>query len=297
MTADTLAAARAVMATKAVTFRTAARMLPADSADDAALVYAFCRAVDDLADDHQDTVALARIRAELLGDGAPGRVVGPFLEVAARRGIPVEAATDLVDGVTTDLGRVRIQDDHELFRYGYAVAGTVGRMMAPLLGAPGLAAAAPAVHLGVAMQLTNICRDVLEDAGRDRVYLPAERLRRAGLDPEDLVTGRADRAAVAGVVMEVLGLAERWYASAEAGMRHLPPRTRLAVLVAARTYRAIGRRLASRGGDALAGRTILPWYRRAAAGADAVRAWPSPPDLRHDLRLHAELSGLPGVSA
>jgi phytoene synthase len=289
-----IAAARAVMATKAVTFRTAARLLPADAADDAALVYAFCRVVDDLADDLADEKSLTRIRAELRGEAAPGPTATTFLEVARRRQIPIGAATDLIDGALSDLHTVRIPDDRALFRYGYAVAGTVGRMMAPLLGASGGHAAA--VHLGVAMQLTNICRDVLEDAQRGRVYLPTDRLRAAGVDPEALVSGTADRARVAAVVLDVLALADRWYESAEAGMQHLPARTRLAVLLAARTYRAIGQKLARNGGDALAGRTVLSPWARAVAAVQALVAWPFPRRASHDVSLDTPLLDLPGMA-
>ncbi len=290
-----IASARAVMATRAVTFRAAARLLPADTADDAAVLYAFCRLVDDLADEHADLAALSALREQVGGASDPSGPVAAFLDLAARRAIPVGAAIDLVDGARSDLGRVRVADDAALIRYAYAVAGTVGRMMAPLLGAPPAAAAA-AVHLGVAMQLTNVCRDVLEDARNGRVYLPASRLFAAGADPEALVDGTADRAAIASVVRDVLQLAEGWYASADAGMRHLPWRSRLAVLVAARTYRAIGRKLLRHGGDALAGRTVLSAGERAVAAVAASGAWLWPKRTAPNPALTASLAGLPGVA-
>ena len=158
-----------------------------------------------------------------------------------------------------------------------------------------------AIDLGVAMQLTNICRDVREDAGRGRVYLPATRLRAAGIDPERLPTGDIDRAKLAGVVRDLLALAERYYASADDAMRHIPWRSRLAILVASRIYRAIGRRLLRHGADTWAGRTIVPWWEKgawAAAGLFAalhprVAGWvPSPP---HERALHLGLEGLPGT--
>lgn len=288
-----LHSARAVMATRAVTFRAAARLLAADAGDDAAILYAFCRRVDDLADEHADLQALDALRAEILGESPAGPEASTFLSLAARRRVPVGAAVALIDGARSDLGRVRIADDAALLRYAYAVAGTVGQMMAPLLGARGTASEAPAVQLGVAMQLTNIARDVLEDAHNGRVYLPCSRLIAAGVDPEALVHGSADRAAVAGVVREVLDLAEGWYRSAEAGMQYLPVRSRLAVLVAARTYRAIGRKLLRNGGDALAGRTVLSTGDRMKAAVSALFSWPWPQRAAPDPALTTSLAGLP----
>src|SRR5690606_19949777 len=109
------------------------------------------------------------------------------------------------------------------------------------LGVTDPAARAPAIALGVGMQLTNICRDVREDATRGRVYLPAARLEAHGVSPRSLLDeGGYAQPGVYAVVEELLALAESYYAEAERGMGYLPPRGRLAVYVAARLYRAIG---------------------------------------------------------
>ncbi|HEU0078108.1 MAG TPA: squalene/phytoene synthase family protein, partial [Longimicrobiaceae bacterium] len=183
------------------------------------------------------------------------------------------------------------------------VASTVGLMMCAVLGVRCREAHPHAVDLGIAMQLTNICRDVAEDAYHGRVYLPAERLRRAGTSTEALLAGTAGRAAVARAVAGVLELADRYYASADGGMRDLPPRARPAILVASRVYRAIGVRLRKRGCDALAGRTVVRTPEKAFWGTRALAACLRPailgigPRWRHDGGLHAALRGLPGVNA
>lgn len=281
--------ARAVLRHHSKTFSAAAALLAPGAHDAAAVVYRFCRVVDDLADDHPDPVALERVDRELRGLEPPGEIVGPLL--ALTPAVPLDAARQLVEGCRTDLGVVRLADQDALVRYGYLVAGTVGRLVCPLLGVTDRRAIRFAVDLGVAMQLSNIARDVGEDAGRGRIYLPATWLREAGLSDEDVLNGGRDEV-VAGVVARTLDLAERYYASAELGFRWLPWRARLAVALAARRYRGIGRAVRARGAEAIRHRTVLgplarlgyllsaPWV--------ALRAG-AHPDRPHDQGLHVPL--------
>ena len=124
------------------------------------------------------------------------------------------------------------------------------------------------------MQLTNISRDVLEDAEASRVYLPEERLRAAGVQPQDLIDGSANALGVSLVVGDVLALAEGYYRSADQGMRFLPARARWAILVASRLYRGIGRRLRRRQqSNPLLGRVMLPWFVKLALIFPASASW------------------------
>lgn len=307
-TALTAPTARAELARGSRSFGFAAHFLPADQWDDAARVYAFCRLVDDLADepgldDKVRHAALAAVDAELRGLIPPRSEVAALREVHARRGLDLDAARALVAACAGDIGGVRISDDTALLRYCYGVASTVGLLMCGVLGVRDRAAMAHAIDLGIAMQLTNLCRDVLEDARSDRVYLPATRLRRVGVDPEDLVAGTADRHAVSLVVCDLLRLAERYYDSAWDGLRDVPPRARFAILVAARVYRRIGLTLLHRGGDALAGRTVVPFRAKVSEALVAVVGFFTPrvlglfPHPSHDASLHDALRGLPAVHA
>lgn len=311
-----VAACRSVMATHARSFDRAAAFLPPATRDQVAVLYAFCRLVDDSVDEAPDRAsaerAIAALAAELDAasspaaarpdDVAPRPVVRAFAAAVADAPLALDAARALIAGVASDVGPVRVADDRALARYCYHVAGAVGVMMCPVLGVADPRALPFAIDLGVGMQLTNICRDVLEDAHADRVYLPATRLARRGLSPEDLVAGRAPAGQVAGVVAELLALADRHYASADAGLRYIPAAPRQAILVASRLYRAIGLELlARRAGDPLRGRVIVGpaakarWILRA-LGANAR------PDLlgltaapTHDATLHRHLDGLPGA--
>lgn len=288
-----------ILAVGSRSFAFASRFLTRSQRLDAAVVYAFCRAVDDVADEAIDRerarADLAAVREDLRTRDPVIPIVRGFREVAARRGIDLRAAVLLVDGVTSDLGSVRVEDDAALIRYCHMVAGTVGIMMCGVLGVRNARAFPFAIDLGIAMQLTNICRDVAEDAARGRVYLPGKRLRRAGESPEALVSGRADRTRIARVVLSVLELAERYYESADAGMRFIPLVPRAAILVASRLYRGIGRKLAANGGDALAGRTVVSGRQKLGLTAGALAMLFHPRlygSTEHDAALHLPLQEL-----
>jgi len=269
--APVVAEARAVLSVRARSFRWGAFFLPAAVSDDAAIVYAFCRLADDLADDAPDALtaaaALASLRSELLGGDAPRPVVAAFLDVVRRKGPGLAPALDLLHGVEGDLHEVRMPDDEALLRYCYEVAGTVGLMMSSVLGAVAPSAREPALALGRAMQLTNICRDVAEDAGLGRVYLPRDRLAAIGLAPEDVLTRRPS---VAPVLVDLLALADVHYRFAEEGMRHIPARSRLAIRVASRLYQGIGGEIGRRGHDAWSGRAVVPPWRKLGLVARAL---------------------------
>jgi phytoene synthase len=247
-----------------------------------AALYAFCRSVDDLADAEQVT---AEARSELdalqaaLGAEPDGEPLWPeghlwFRRLCLECGIDFRVVRDLLAGMASDLGTVRLQSDRELLRYCYRAAGTVGLMMCSVLGVRDPRAWRHAIDLGIAMQLTNVCRDVLEDAQASRVYLPADRLRAYGVGPEDLVEGRADAQAVSLVVTDLLALAEGYYRSGDEGMRFLPPRARWAILIASRLYRGIGRRLRNRlGSNALLGRVAVPWLAKLGLVLSATGSW------------------------
>jgi phytoene synthase len=312
-TGDALVAdSRAVLARHARSFRLASLLLPRAQADEAAVVYAFCRLIDDLADEAPSPEAAAegldQARAELEGRAPARPLIAAYLEVAHRRGIPTAAAAELMRGCLDDLGPVVIEDDAELLRYCYRVAGTVGLMMCGVLGVTEAAALPHAVDLGLGMQITNICRDVREDAARGRVYLPARRLRAVGISPEDLLSGRDDaelRAALSTVVRDLLGLADGCYRRAWHGMHHIPWRPRAAIVVASRLYRDIGWRLRDRHqGDAWHGRTIVPAAGRALGLVRGLlqAAHPVTFGLGADRRpetcrpsLHLSLAGLGGA--
>ena len=300
---DVIDESRAILARHARTFSLASFFLSKSQKDDAAVVYAFCRTVDDLVDEavdaetgRKDIEALAQM---LRGERPPSALAAAFMEVAHRRRIPLQAAHDLMDGVVSDVGEVTVKTDAELIQYGYAVAGTVGLMMCGVIGVEDEWAQAHAIDLGIGMQITNICRDVMEDADRGRIYVPTQRLLAAGIHPEALRSGLVDPVQMAPVVEDLLALADSYYASGDQGMPAIPTRPRLAICAASRVYHAIGHELERQDHDVTRGRAVVPGWRKALCVVRAVfmaatcRWMPQQP---HDTRLHLPLQGRPGVS-
>jgi len=297
-----------MLAFRARSFRWASAFLSRAQRKRVAALYAFCRAVDDLADAdwatpeaQQDLVSLQRaLAAEPDHEGLWPPHYRWFRALCLECGISFPVVRELMIGMMSDLEVVRMQSDRELVRYCYRAAGTVGLMMCAVLGVRDPRALRHAIDLGIAMQLTNISRDVLEDAQTSRVYLPAQRLADFGVTPEALVDGRADAQAVSLVVDDVLMLAEGYYQSGDAGMRFLPARARWAILVASRLYRGIGRRLRRRhGSNPLLGRVVVPWLEKVALVASATASWVrvtlSPPRATRTAQYRDYLIGLPGT--
>lgn len=294
--------AQAVLRRRAKSFAWAGLLLPREMLADAAVLYAFCRLADDLADDlppDEARTALTGLERELDGEVPPRSEVVEFLELQRRTGIDPQVPRILLRTLAADAGPVRIADRAELVRFAYGAASTVGLMMCAIMGVRDPAARPFAIDLGLAMQLTNIARDVLEDAERDRIYLPAETT--GHLDPAMLLSGDPDtrRAAMEGV-RTVLAMADDYYRSAEWGMRFIPPRPRLAIVTAARLYEAIGLRVLRRE-DCWRSRTVVPRSAKLCLTAGAMRDWLLNPRfrsgraMRHEPELHSALRGLPGA--
>lgn len=244
----------------AKSFRLAANFLPKENIDDIAVVYHFCRMVDDAVDEASSIDAAHRNLNEILEQlhsNSPSSL-DLFKGVMARHHIPMHAVEALMQGCEGDLHPVRVETAAELARYCYQVAGSVGEMMSPLLNVTSTEAAQYAIDLGLGMQLTNICRDVLEDAERGRVYVPNIWLSEAGLSTTDILSLNIDASRMAVVIDRMLATAEVCYRRAFIGCRYIPFRNRLGILVARRVYRAIGLKLQSNHqSNPFHGRTML----------------------------------------
>jgi len=296
---------QAILRRKGRTFYWASRLFGKGMAADIAVLYAFCRYLDDLADE-TDSITAARRLAAVAQDIATRTstvpVVRDFLALAERTDISIATVDTLLATLRRDAGAVGFRNWRETIRYSYGVAATVGIMFCAIAGVKDRAALPFAVDLGIAMQLTNIARDVLEDAGRGRVYLPLPA-------PETTDPARAivqgdihTRTATSATIRETLALAEHYYRSADCGMRYLPWRVRAAVLVAARCYEAIGTVIRRRGEDYWAGRCYVStgekiWHtlRALAALFCNPRYWRRTPGQSHLAMLHAPLARLPGA--
>jgi len=255
-------------------FWLASLILPRDVAANAGRLYRFCRAMDDLADESTAGSGLdalsSRVR-DLQAASSDDPVLADFLDLAANYRLPLEPAIHLVETLMWDAhGVVAIETEEQLLRYCFGAAGTVGMLMCPLLHCKRKEATEYAVHLGIAMQLTNIARDVLEDAGNGRRYLPAEW--GCAYSPAEIACAK-DAATIANIANNIdrmLGMADAYYASAADGFAMIPGASRGAIRVAAAVYREIGQRLRANGMQWKQGRTIVPNRRRIAI---ALRVW------------------------
>ena len=302
---EALAAADAALSSKGRSFHWARRLLGKIPAERATRLYGFCRHLDDLADeststeDARDHLEKAS-RAVVTGVSADP-VVRDGLRLMEECRIPSAIALELIAGVRSDLDPVRIADEAELGRYCYRVAGTVGVMMCGVLDVHSSLAHAHAIDLGIAMQLTNICRDVAEDAAAGRRYLPASMI--GELPPEELISPAGTlQHRLRHCVGALLDLADRYYASGESGLSYLPLRARCGILVAARVYRAIGTQLRAREHSFWQGRVVVTDREKAALTAHALFTapwrhgfWRQPSG--HDTTLHTALRGLPGIES
>ncbi len=232
-----------LMPNRAKTFAWASQFLPRQTREDFGVLYSFCRYVDDGVDHCSDKELAAsfldRVERDLEVNCSSVAEVSAFLRLVRTRDIPLGFAFDLVRGVRADIGFEQTQSLEELLRYSYQVAGTVGIMICFLLEVTGSDALAAAIDLGIAMQLTNIARDLREDFAQGRIYLPSNLVDRATV-AEALSGSLSAQAEVFDVVRQVILISQSYYQSAENGICFLPLETKLSILCAGRAYWQIG---------------------------------------------------------
>lgn len=164
--------------------------------------------------------------------------------------IPQEHALDLINGFEKDVKGAQFQSLEQLEIYAYQVAGVVGLMMSPLMGVRDPNAHHHAMNMGMAMQLTNIARDISEDFHRGRIYLPLNWLEKSGIHPENLLDS-GQREKVYQVVLKLLSRSNQLYESGFRGLQYLPFRAAIAVSIAASVYSAIGKKIERLGPQSL----------------------------------------------
>ncbi len=262
-------------------FSASARLLNSRSRDSAHLLYAWCRYCDDQIDSQHSGFraereglagidALAFLRAEtrraLSGEPVEDHAFVALQQVVERHAIPHRFPMELLDGFAMDVEQYYYGHLDDTLLYCYHVAGVVGVMMAIVMGVQGGDALLRAADLGIAFQLTNISRDVMDDASIGRVYLPADWLETAGV-PRYEITLPQHRPAVFSVVKRLLAEADRYYDSAIEGLPELGLRSAWGISTARYVYRHIGRLVLKRGASA--------WDKRAVVsrGRKLVGAW------------------------
>ena len=218
-------------------FYWASFFLPNKNKDAASELYSICRYFDDLAD-KATTDQSEKLKSEF--EQICNSVEHPINKFFKSNNIPIQILGDLIQGLILDQKLVRIQTEKDLIEYSYQVAGTVGLMMQPLILVKNKDANKHAVDLGIAMQLTNIARDIYEDAIMNRVYLPKEWLKEISIEHLKRDSTEEIQTQMSAILRKLIDLSEIYYQNGFSGMKYIPIKTRLAIFFAAKIYRAIG---------------------------------------------------------
>jgi 15-cis-phytoene synthase len=254
-------------------FHLASLLLPAKHREDARCLYGFCRMADDLVDGASESSnATAELKRRLDGiyAGTPDNQAADraFADVVHRFAIPRAVPDALIEGFVWDAEGKHYETLSDVTAYAVRVAGTVGVMMSLIMGRRDAAALARAIDLGVAMQFSNIARDVVEDAKLGRVYLPDEMLQENGVMRNEVLQTPVAGAKAA---TQLVALAEDMYEQAAIGIALLPAACRASINAARLLYREIGLQAAAQGHVT---RAVVSTKRKLALVARAVAQTP-----------------------
>ncbi len=211
--------------------------------DDCSILYAFCRVVDNLVDKKSNSKnGIRKFIEDYQSKNSKNLVNKKFKRIEAKYKIPKKYVMDLLFGVNLDTKKVKIKSTKEIIKYSYYVAGTVGAMMSYIFQTSKPKAIKHAINLGIAMQLTNISRDVLKDAHLKRIYLPENMLNKK-IDANDIIKNNFDKKYLFSVIQKLIILAEKYYKNGNNGIKYLPKKIRFPIFLASFLYRGIGQKI------------------------------------------------------
>ncbi len=242
-------------------FYWASFFLPHYSRNKAGKLYSICRYYDNIADmDKEDKSIFFKESIEEIRSNKEN-VVNIFLQ---QNDINALIFIDLLEGLIKDQSSVKIQTKNELITYSYNVAGTVGLMMSKIIGVVDKKANSAAIDLGIAMQLTNIIRDVFEDAQMNRIYIPANLIPNITLS---MLSGQQkletkQEFVIYNAIQKLIELSEKFYFNGFSGLKYIPYKTRLGIFIAANVYRGIGIKIRSKNKKYLKKRIYLSSFEK-----------------------------------
>ena len=284
--------------TNGKSFYWASQFLGREMAENAAKLYAFCRVLDDMADgDIKDGPERLRHMQKKLTQktGVSDPVLEEILPFFDELNLPKRAVIDLIEGLLQDQKYVLLKSEAELIQYSYHVAGTVGWMMCSVLKCENKDAFSFALDLGIAMQLTNVARDVYEDARMGRRYLPSNWV--DNLSPSQIIEAAKDPKSkkanlIKRAILKLLDLSDTYYNSGVKGLVFLPWKANLAIAIAAFVYRQIGIQLRRNQVNWYEGRTVTSNFVKFQSSCAALpflfTRFKTLP--KHDVKLHQPLA-------
>ncbi len=245
--------------TEGKSFYWASFFLPSHSKMKAATLYSICRFFDNLADNDitDKTSELNKELNKIIID--ENNQINKFLY---ENNIDIKVFQDLITGFLKDQSSIRIKDESDLIKYSYHVAGTVGLMMSKIIGVEDPSSFPSAIDLGIAMQITNIARDVYEDAKKNRIYIPKTWI--GDIDIEHLVNpkniAKEKELILCKAIHQLIDLSHKFYSNGFYGLKYIPIKTRLSIFVAAKIYQGIGFKIKKKGNVFLRERIYLTVY-------------------------------------
>ena len=247
----------------AKSFYFAGLLLDKQTLHDASVLYAFCRQLDDAADIEdmsEKSVKLQQLITDYRTDHSQNEINIAFKELKKQYQLNSQFIDDLILGVSSDLQFKQPKDLKELIFYSYQVAGTVGGLMARILGATNEKAWRFAIDLGIGMQLTNISRDVKEDALNNRIYLPQDQL---GSDIDaTTILNPEHKTKVYHVTKEILTTADKYYQSGFSGIYYIPKKNKFSIFIAGMLYQSIGSKVLNNNEKFLKQRVYLTLFEK-----------------------------------
>jgi len=240
-------------------FYWASFFLPRNNRLGASQLYSICRYFDDLADESERDLS-KEIKSEFKSIVASNshEIKNFFKEY----GISLSILEDLTNGLVKDQSKVRINTESELIEYSYEVAGTVGLMMMPIILVKNQNARKHAIDLGIAMQLTNIARDIYEDANMDRIYIPKEWMGFITLENLKDTKNIETQNIIRNALKKIIKLSDLYYENGFNGLLYIPFRTRFAIFIAAQVYKGIGEKIKQNNFEYSRKRTFLSIFNK-----------------------------------
>ncbi len=275
-------------------FYISTKMLPRERRWATFALYGFCRYADNLIDNPRNRTVdeilreadflMEEIKVAYRTGESEHPILKPFIQVAKHYGIPMEYPLDLLRGVKMDIRNVRYQTFEDLHLFAYRVAGVVGLMMTYVLGYKTPKAFHYAEELGIAMQLTNILRDIKEDKDMGRIYLPLEELRRFGVSERDVLEENMTPQFRELMKFQV-ERADGYYHDSDKGIKLLAPESRFAIYSASKIYHGILHKIEAQDFNPFLGRVFVPQMKKMGILAkevvrsrvEVIREWLLPP--------------------
>jgi len=262
----------------------ASRFLPRDVLEKVINIYSYCRLHDDIVDEGKEIK-----ESEKMQD---------LKDIIQSYGVTQEIIEQLIDGIYSDTNFQRFKNTEELIRYCYKVAGVVGLMMTKALNIDKDDAKYYAIDLGIAMQLTNISRDVIQDYKKQRIYLPKD----TGILDEDVCNlNYSDKIKLKKAIHNLLIKSDIYYNSALNGLRYIPLRSRLSILIALRMYQSIGKKIKKTNIEFLEENIYITVFEKILVLINCIFEFiiffilPTY-SKKHNSNLHKSLKGLPDVN-